>query len=223
VPKLPEAKGTSGKVEYDGRTSVNLLCIGESTIAGVGVESHQEGFSGTLASELAPLIKKDIQWEVIARSGYTAARVREKLIPRIKNRPDLIVVGLGGNDSFQLNSPNQWAQDILKLIKALKALNPEAPIFFTNIPPIKIFPAFTPLIKRIIGGRSEQLGAKLTELVKEIDDVYFSNEPIELETWAKRYNIQVKGNPFFSDGVHPSKLTYQVWAKDMASFIHKNY
>jgi len=55
------------------------------------------------------------------------------------------------------------------------------------------------------------------------DDVYFSNEPIELETWAKRYNIQVKGNPFFSDGVHPSKLTYQVWAKDMASFIHKNY
>ena len=33
----------------------------------------------------------------------------------------------------------------------------------------------------------------------------------------------IKSTPedFFSDGVHPSELAYQVWAKDVAEFIQE--
>lgn len=221
VPDLPEAQVNTGKFGTHNQRNLNLLCIGESTIAGVGVETHEEGFTGTLAKELAQRLNTNISWEVIARSGYTAQKVRERLVPKIKEKPDMVVVGLGGNDAFQLNSPSQWAKDVDELIHALRTVNPSAPIYFTNMPPIRIFPAFTPLIQKVIGGRVEQLGKALENVISNYEQVYFSNETIEIETWAKRYNIEVESNTFFSDGVHPSKLTYQVWAKDMATFIAK--
>ena len=57
VPNLPEAKGTAGIAVANSEHSMNLLTIGESTIAGVGVETHEEGFTGTLAKELAKKVR----------------------------------------------------------------------------------------------------------------------------------------------------------------------
>ncbi len=222
VPTLPEAKGTNGLAESVNNQKLNLLCIGESTIAGVGVKTHEEGFSGTLAKELSNLVNKEIHWEVVAKSGYTARLVKERLVPMVKMKPDVIVVGLGGNDGFQLNSPRQWRRDIIELVDALKALNPKAAIFFSNMPPIHLFPAFTPLIKKVIGDRVIQLAETLNQTVEDMENVFYANEWIDLEIWAKRYNVDVELNTFFSDGVHPSILTYQVWAKDMAKFITSN-
>ena len=51
------------------------------------------------------------------------------------------------------------------------------------------------------------------------DSIYFNNEIITLKNWKNKYNLEGDIIKFFSDGVHPSKITYQVWAKDMANFI----
>lgn len=50
VPELPEAKGPEGSVlvEPPASKKLRMLTIGESTVAGIGVETHEEGFSGTL-------------------------------------------------------------------------------------------------------------------------------------------------------------------------------
>ncbi len=83
-----------------------------------------------------------------AKSGYTALDVRDKLIPKIAEKEtDLIVVGLGGNDAFGLNSPEIWAKHIQSLIWRIRMKFPDAPIAFLNMPPIKDFPAFTSLIQ----------------------------------------------------------------------------
>jgi hypothetical protein len=47
------------------------------------------------------------------------------------------------------------------MIDELRARFPEAPIAFTNMPPIREFPAFTPLIQRTIGGLVELHGEAL--------------------------------------------------------------
>ena len=80
VPELPEAKGNEGQYQSNGKnTSVlNIISIGESTIAGVGVKTHEEGFTGTLAKELSNLFNVSVKWKVYARSGYTAKRVEKK-------------------------------------------------------------------------------------------------------------------------------------------------
>jgi lysophospholipase L1-like esterase len=222
VPKLPEASGETGtsKPPIDTQQRLRLITIGESTIAGVGVATHQEGFTGTLAQELAGLLQRQIDWKVYARSGYTAQKVAEVIVPQIEEeRVDLIVVGLGGNDAFHLHSPSRWRKGIIRLIEGLRAKYPSTPIVFCNMPPIKEFPAFTPLVKLTIGNLVELLGQELRTIVKAYEQVYYYGEIISLDGWVDRIPAGATHADFFSDGVHPSKLTYQTWAKDMAGKI----
>ena len=87
------------------------------------------------------------------------------------------------------------------------------------MPPIKTFPAFTPLLKFFIGNLVEMLGDALAKEVADRPGVYYYARRITLEDWIERLDIQAEPSEFYSDGVHPSKLTYQTWAKDFAGFL----
>ena len=219
VPKLPEAEGVEGLVGVSDRT-LTLLTIGESTIAGVGVATHEEGFTGTLASELSQKLEATINWKVYAKSGYNAQKVKEKIVPEITEESvDIIVIGLGGNDAFELNSPQKWRTQTQGLINELRSRYKETPIIFANMPPIKEFPAFTRLIKFTIGNLVEILGDELEKLVINNHGVYYHARRITVKDWIDKMDVDIQPSDFFSDGVHPSKLTYQVWARDLADFL----
>ena len=220
IPRLPEAKGTAGTATFHSDKALQLISIGESTIAGVGVENHEEGFTGTLARELALKFQADVHWKVYARSGYTAKSVRERIIPVIEEKTaDLVVVGLGGNDAFTLNNPEKWRRQVQELIGEISMKFAETPVFFTNMPPIKEFPAFTPLMKFTLGNLGEILGEELEDLVRSEEGVYYNAQKITLKDWTARLPPGADATAFFSDGVHPSKLTYQIWAKDFSEFV----
>ena len=222
VPVLPEAKGVEGRSEQieTSKGRLKIISIGESAIAGVGVQTHREGFTGVFAQEISELFKINVDWKVYARSGYTAKRVLYKLLPKISEKKvDLIVIGLGGNDAFTLNRPSKWKGEIRMLIGALKTKFPTAILVFLNMPPIKEFPAFTSLIKFTIGNLVEILGEELQKVVHEYDNVFYSDEVITLKGWINKFSLERDKSDFFSDGVHPSKLTYQTWAKDAANKI----
>mgnify|MGYP003147440965 CR=1 FL=1 len=220
VPRLLEAKNPKGYIKKDVAKTLKLLIIGESTIAGVGVDYHKTGFAGTLAKTLAEENNVSVLWRVYAKSGYTAKLIRKRLLPQIEDTTaDIIVIGLGGNDAFNLNSPGVWILQINLLIKKLKRRFPKTPIYFTNMPPIKEFPAFTKSLKFVIGNLVEVLGKRLHRNVKRRENVYYNNEVISLDSWSEKYNLDNDISTFFSDGVHPSKLTYQIWGKDMAHYI----
>ena len=189
-------------------------------MAGVGVKTHAEGFAGTLAKTLAETWQTEIEWRVYAQNGYTARLVRERLVPQAaKEQADWIIVGLGGNDAFGCNSPLRWRRELQALIEELRRTFPNTPIAFTNMPPIKLFPAFTPLMKQTIGNLVELLGDTLEELVQNYPQVYYNAERIQLAAWEQRHGVSGRVEDYFSDGVHPSLLTYQVWARDMAQFV----
>ncbi|NPD45364.1 MULTISPECIES: SGNH/GDSL hydrolase family protein [unclassified Lentimicrobium] len=220
VPRLPEATGIEGNVKVNSDKSLRLLCIGESSMAGVGAETHEEAIGGTIAKEISSRLNTNVYWRVYARNGYTAKRVRFKILPKITERNfDIIVIALGANDSFAMNSPKTWRENIIALLKDTQALFPNTPIVFMNMPPIKEFPAFSRLIRFSVGNLVDMLGKELDETIKSFDDVYFSQELITVESWKKKYQVEGKASEFFSDGVHPSKFTYQVWAKDVVDFI----
>lgn len=224
IPKLPEATGTTGIAQYTKETNrtLRLLTIGESTIAGVGVKTHEEGFSGSLAKELSCLLECNMNWTVYARSGFTAKDVLTKLLPTIKEKEfDLIVIGLGGNDAFGLHRPSYWKKYIQKVIDTLRTQYPTTPIVFCNMPPIKEFPAFTPVMKFILGNLVEIFGKELDKLIQNYPNVYYHHTIIRMQEWAQRFDIKAEASSFFSDGVHPSLLTYQTWAKDLALKIHQ--
>lgn len=220
VPSLPEATGNEGITNTNQPTDFQLITIGESTVAGVGVKTHAEGFSGTLAKELAQKLDKNIRWKVYAKSGITAKRVPAELITQITEKhADLIVIGLGANDAFEGNSPNTWRKGIEETLHDIRAKFPTTPIAFANMPPIKEFPAFTTLIKQTIGSLVEIHGQELKKIITNHADVFYNAEVLWIKNWLKGDLANKTVNDFFSDGVHPSKLTYQEWAKDFARFV----
>lgn len=223
VPKLSEAQEPQGFVNNNFNETLNIISIGESTIAGVGVDFHKNGFTGAMANSLSEKLACNIKWNVYAKSGYTVKHVCEKIIPKIKElSSDIIIVGIGGNDAFTLNSPKKWSSEIHNLINLLKKKYPKTPIFFTNMPPIKEFPAFTKSIKFVIGNLVEILGVELYHITNHKESVFYFNEIITLKEWSKKYFLDARDSKiYFSDGVHPSLLTYNLWGKEMAEFIFK--
>lgn len=223
VPVLPEAAGPEGKCNTGSGSSLKVLYLGESTIAGVGVETHTEGFAGTLSLLISQKLDTSVAWKVYAQSGYTALDIQKKMLPVItESTADLIVIGLGGNDAFTLNTPWKWKAHIRALINSLQKQFVNTPLLFLNMPPIKEFPAFTPLIKFSIGNLVEILGEELAVVVADFKDVYYCAHNITLTDWAKRLDTDGDVTAFFSDGVHPAKITYQFWAKDVYMFVEYN-
>jgi lysophospholipase L1-like esterase len=220
IPDLPDAAGTEGVSTTDSDRHFRLLTIGESSIAGVGVETHDEGFTGTLARELTDRLKANISWKVFAKSGYTAQKLKVNILPQIATQEaDLIVIGLGGNDAFTLNTPKKWKKHIHALLAELRLIFGNTPVVFINMPPIKEFPAFTPLIKWTVGNLVEILGEELNKLISNYQGVYYCNRTLSIADWVERLNVDVQNGVFFSDGIHPSKLTYQIWARDFSNFL----
>lgn len=221
VPTLPPATGPEGSAT-GGAERLRLLALGESTIACLGAETHEEGLTGSLAKELARHTGKTVDWTVVARAGYTAQLVKERLVPRMKGkRADLIAIGLGGNDAFTLNRPWRWNRQVRELIAEIRKEFPETPLLFLNVPPIKEFPAFTPLIQFVVGNLVNILGEELNKIARDTEGVYYSSEEITLQGWMKKYDQEGPKSGFFSDGVHPALITYQTWAKDAAQFVMK--
>ncbi|MGV2940543.1 SGNH/GDSL hydrolase family protein [Mesobacillus sp. LC4] len=220
TPRLPEAIGPMGSVSAGKEREFRVIFLGESSIAGVGVTHHDEGFAGVFAKELAAKLDTTVHWEVYAKSGYTLKKVTESIVPMIPDQKvDLVVVGLGANDAFTLNNPWSWQKQSEKLVSDLRSKFEDVPIVFANMPPIKDFPAFPLLIRVFIGNLVDILGNELLATASKFDGVHYSDTKIRLKDWKAKLNKE--DGDFFSDGVHPSKLTYGLWAKELSSFVWK--
>ena len=223
IPELPEAEGPNNGIEGEGSKAIQLLVLGESTMAGVGVETQKDGISRTIAEGLAQHYKQAVHWQVIARSGYNAAQVREELVPQIKSEPiDIIIIGLSVNDTVERNSPLGWKRDLIKLIRAIRERQASCPIVLIHRGPVEYFPAFPPIFKLILGSLIKLQWQAISNLPQEIDNFHLIKHVILPDNWQAKVDFPTTAEDFFSDGVHPSKLTYQLWAEEVVEFIVEN-
>lgn len=221
VVVLPEAKEPKGitTAEKDG-APFQLLLLGESTMAGVGVTYHRDGFAGAMANLLTQQLNRPVHWQVVAKNGLTAKGVRTELLPKIPvQRFDLILIGLGGNDTFELNTPMHWAQQNRLLIQELQQLQPTVPIVYIHLPPVGQFPAFPKLMQLFLGGLVRLHGKALDRLVGPLPGVWFCSEQIASLLLKGPAGSDFTAQELFSDGVHPSALTYRLWAGEVADYL----
>lgn len=222
-PTLPEAKTPKGVCGEHFAEELRVIGLGESTMAGVGIDLHDNALMGQFSNQLAQILQKRISWQVYAKSGLTAEQTRLQILPSIDEKQvDLFVVSLGGNDTFQLNSPKEWSEQIILLIEQLRVLFPETPILFTTMPPVHTFPAFTGSIQFVLGNLVKMHGRQLNKTIKSFEQVYFDPETIDLKSWLKKLPHHKKDD-FYSDGVHPSSLTFKIWGKEMAELIYTQH
>ena len=220
VPDLPEATGMEGVSEEGANGPFNVLLIGESTMAGVGVMTNEEGFAGSLARSLHSNLDKTIYWNVYAKSGYAAQRILEEILPTITtDQADLIVLGMGANDTLEINAPYTWGKYVREILYTLRTQFPNTPVAFAIMPPVNDFEALTPLLQVTLGNLSLLLKEELELIVTEFPNVYFDNRLLAIESWIKDKDPTKPMPSLFSDGVHPSKYSYHIWADHFAEFL----
>lgn len=222
VPDLPEAVGLEGRSSLGKNGDFHLLIIGESTMAGVGVTKNEEGFAGSLAEVLHTKLNKTVHWKVYAKSGYSAQKVLQLILPTIStSKADLIVLGMGANDTLEINTPYTWGKNVREILRILQEKFSRAPIAFTNMPPIKEFEALTPLLQLTLGNLSDLLKEELQLIVSDFPRVYFDDRLLAVEEWVEENDPSIQVSDLFSDGVHPSKLSYQIWAAQFAEYLEQ--
>ena len=202
LPILPEAdhdwEGT-----IDGPDPLRLLVLGDSTGAGVGVESLREGLAGNLAEELHTRLGRGVTWEVIARSGATTGQIREFfLLLASRNNYDVIFLSLGVNDVMQLRRKGAFQYDLEVIVSGLELASPNAEIMLAGIPRMEHFSSLPAPLGTILGARAYRLNAAAHAVLSAHPRI------VHVPPWP----ISTPG--FFAiDNFHPSAIGYKAWAK----------
>lgn len=202
--RLPPAAGAQtgmAGAEFSAE-SLRLLLIGESTVAGVGVEAQTEALAGQLAQALSVRLQRPVLWRACGENGITAGEACERLLPLALSEPaDLVLLVFGVNDTTHLSSLARWSAALRNLSRALAAQG--AQVAFTGVPPIQHFTALPWLLRRLLGLRAALLDTVLGRTCAE-----------ERADYVK-LGLTVTPEYLARDGYHPSALGYRVWAEGL--------
>ncbi|WP_321350846.1 SGNH/GDSL hydrolase family protein [Halopseudomonas oceani] len=178
---------------------LKLLLVGESTVAGVGVERQEQALTGQLASQLAQQFGRPVQWQAAGRNGAVAADCLQDLLPpALEQRWDIALIVLGVNDTTHLTSRPRWRRTLQCLIEQLGRCSGQ--VMLTEVPPLGHFRALPQPLRGWFGLRAGLMDADLRRVAHSCGARYLSLDmPFEPGYLAR-------------DGYHPSAAGYQQWA-----------
>ncbi len=210
IGRLPDAEGETIGCFGGGEEAVKLLVIGESTAAGVGARTHEAALAGQFARFLSCKIGKAVNWHVIGKSGITVRETIRELVPKIPDEKfDYIMVALCGNEVLKLRSPRNFRRDMLEFLGIMREKNPDAVVFITNAPAIRLSPVLPQPIKFILGHLSALHDKNIREFTAPMPNILYFPQPSEVV------------EDFFADGIHPSEKGYTLWSERMVETLLK--
>ena len=197
LPPAAEVQGATGR-----GPRVRLAGLGDSIIAGIGVETHREGLVGQAAAACAGRAALRVEWNAVGRSGATSRDVLEQLLPRVLEfGPQLVVLSVGVNDAVSGTTPAQFKDNLRAILDALAAARRDRPaVVFGGIPPLDCFPALPWPLSRLLGDRARALQDAAVELT--------GYRGLRVVVFPKRLDRA----GFCRDGFHPGPDGCRVWA-----------
>ncbi|MFF0307992.1 SGNH/GDSL hydrolase family protein [Streptosporangium sp. NPDC004379] len=206
VSETPGAAGAAGAAgTLPGGESgpvFRLAVLGESTAAGVGVATHDEGLAGFLAREAAARTGRPVRWQVAARSGVNTRTTTAELVPLLEPA-DVVVVALGVNELLELNRPRRFRGELRELVEAVRRRLPGVPVVVAGMPPVGRFPALPQPLRAVLGLRARALDHVMREVARDAEGVVHATAEVPVEI----------AGFFASDGFHPSATGYRHWAQ----------
>lgn len=151
--RLPEAAGPQHGI-FDGEGEPwRLMVIGESTVAGVGVEQQTEGLAAGVAKAFAVQTGRPAHWRAHGRNGARIRDVRRDLLPDDLQQADMVLIGIGVNDTTGFSSQRHWREQLRHLVADIRRQT-QAPIGFLALPPMHHFTALPQPLRSVIGHRA---------------------------------------------------------------------
>jgi lysophospholipase L1-like esterase len=206
IPCLPSIKmPCRGLVPGEG-TTIRILAIGESTVAGAGLAHGDETVTAATARALARHTRRPVAWQGHGLSGATVGEATQRLLPGIAaETADLVIIAFGVNDTIAYRPPAAFAADLAALVTAVRSRVGEAAVVITGVAPLSCFPALPWPLRTILNWRSaalqdaaEGLAARLPRLVVE------------------RFSEPLGPHLFAVDGFHPDMAAHALWGDEIA-------
>ena len=183
----------------------NILGLGESPMAGVGIPKHSLTLTGLTAVRLNELLGCNVNWKILAESGLTLKNLNKLIREQSDENADLVLVSMGGNDVFQLTPPWIWKNNINTCVKLLFQNYKKPLILFSPVPPVGRFPAIPNPLRFAFGFWEFLLQASLANTINSMDNSYLLDERFPDGT-----------EYYLEDGIHPSPLAYDPWSEKLA-------
>jgi lysophospholipase L1-like esterase len=202
----PAAGPTTGTVGDAFGPPVRIAVLGESTAAGFGVDTHDDGFPGCLARELAARTRRPVTWEAVGQFGATARRIRYRLLPRLGENLNVAVLLAGANDVLTRRTPDQWRDDLAAIVDDLNDRAEHVAV--AGIPPFAVVPSLPTTLGRYLGERAAALD--------EVSQQVCAEQP--RATWISSTDIPPP-DFFAHDRFHPSAAGYRRWARAVADHL----
>ena len=198
---------------------LNIVVLGDSTTAGVGVSRPEDSLPYLLARRVADAETRSVR--VVSR-GWAGARVGD--LPRNQvpnatapNRPnhrgpflpsaDIVAVVIGSNDATHRTPPNRYRADLRAALEEIRKQAPNARMVLAGIPAFRgALPALEPLIfladqygrllRPISRAEAARIGAAYADLYAHVPAL-----------------IAGRRDVLSSDQFHPSAVGYDAWAE----------
>ena len=225
--RLPEAEGerrgrltlASKDNSSEDKATLNLMLLGDSSAAGVGVSSQQQALAGQLLEQLQllPQIQQkfsQLEWSLHATSGHTSFDALRRLyvLPKPATAVDIMIVMIGVNDTTANISTSKWEQQLREIIGLSKRKFGAKHIIFPCLPPMQNMPAIPSPLNKLMGYKTQLMNEKLIQVCDHYDEV------LALQFDLENSDLQTQ-NFFAEDGFHPNSAAYLLLAEKLAKTI----
>ena len=186
--------------------ALEILGLGESPMAGVGIAKHSETLIGLTATRLNQLMYRQVNWKILAKNCLTIKNLNQLINEQHSIDADLILVSIGGNDVFKLTPPWVWERDLVRCVKLLVVDGRKPLILFSPVPCVGRFPAVPNPLRMAFGYWELLLQTSLALVMNSTEDAQLLEDRFPD---GKEY--------FLDDGIHSSQLAYDLWSQKLAS------
>ncbi|MDH4166116.1 MAG: SGNH/GDSL hydrolase family protein [Gammaproteobacteria bacterium] len=203
TPRLAPPLGESGRIGADGPDALRIIGVGDSIIAGTGVQQLRDSLTAAYARLLHARTQRPVEWQARGRNGATSASVLRELVPTVP-AGDLYLLSVGVNDVTRRVAADAYGRNVAGIHERLRERAPASAILFAGVPPLERFPALPAPLNSLLGAQARGLQQAAAEAL--------AGRP---RTYCYSFPETVPPGDFARDGFHPAESAVLAWAGEL--------
>ncbi len=182
---------------------LTYVVMGDSTTISQGSD-YEDGYAVSSSKHLAE--KYTVSFSNVGISGATSQSVLEEQLKKaVERKPDLVLLGVGANDTTHFTSAKSIKGSLQQIIDSLREANPEVRIIMTRSPAMDSVTRFPWGAKQFMALRTRQVNKAFAEIIEK--------NSLTLAPIAEKTRDAFIADPTLTaaDNFHPNARGYALW------------
>ena len=197
-----------------GGRAIELVMLGDSTVAGLGAEKVEDSLVLQTAQRVADQTRRQVHARGLGISGAVTADVRDEQIPRIEGPVDVVVIVIGSNDVTHLTPPWKFDDLTTSMLAQAQRQAPGAAVVLGGIPLFGEAGALDEPLRSVVDGYASVLRRVQRKAAQAVAGATY----VDIASLASPRFVGVEG-AMSSDGFHPGPTGYGFWADALAPAV----